>query len=468
MEYGGNDDDDTYHTGREKCFLKSRYLRKTNRLVAAQSAIGGIGFLVCSLAVFHIYARGRDRRALSARLVLAVLLSNIVYAITDIIPSNYSQLSGAECGDNLIGPRDTDVVAGCLPTAIMFFGVYCTTMYELMMVLVSTRALRSLKTTIPQKLEWIMHILCISVGIGAFIWYYTVCREVDLAIAKLFAENDYNSANFDTATRAKHFELDTEFSGLSGKLWGWALLIVGMATLCWIYQRLLYHELLMQWRHATAQHDAFAETDAAAIIGLDPTVSSKRKLLQLRKLAYDEVAKPLEPYILVILTFVIPQIIILTSWCKSQNETVYYAGQTTDPDAAMPCLTVTELVLAFRAPCLGVVYFLDRNARSQTFHFRDLCLRGWRRFIDTVMCRNIKGRVRFDEYELNKQEHTIERGGETPKMTLQADHDIKRMGSMASERLLELDEEVFDNVVPGSYDDDRRPTRSEIPYQRMD
>ena len=88
----------------------------------------------------------------------------------------------------VVGPRATDVVATCLPTALMFFGVYCTTAYELMMVLVSTHALRTGSGAIPWTWERALHLDCVGAGAAALLGYYLRCRAIELDDAALVAE----------------------------------------------------------------------------------------------------------------------------------------------------------------------------------------------------------------------------------------------------------------------------------------
>ena len=184
----GDDDDDLYDSGPAVCDRVAPYNRRVNGLAIGQSVVGGVGAVLCGLAALHIAAHGRDRRSLATRLVLGVLLGNLVYAVTDAVPTNLFHVSGALCGDAVVGPRNTDVVAECLPTALMFFGVYCTTAYELMMVLVSTHALRTGSGAIPRAWERALHLGCGGAGAAALLGYYLRCQALSLDLAALVAE----------------------------------------------------------------------------------------------------------------------------------------------------------------------------------------------------------------------------------------------------------------------------------------
>ena len=276
------DDDDVYYHDQAGCDQLDAYYRRVNGLTIGQSVVGGAGLVLCGVAALHILARGRDRRSIATRLVLGVLLSNLVYAITDVIPTNLNRISGALCGFRAIGPRHTDVPARCLPTAIMFFGVYCTTTYELMMVLVSTHALRTGRGEIPRPREWALHLACVGAGVAALLGFYFRCRELELEFIAFHAATNYSN-HLDPAQDARLTQLNAEIHGLPGTLWGWALLPVGFAVLGWAHQRLLYRDMLGGWRKATAWHAAFEESDTMAMLGLDPTVGNRRRLLELRR-----------------------------------------------------------------------------------------------------------------------------------------------------------------------------------------
>ena len=77
----------------------------------------------------------------------------------------------------------------------MFFGVYCTTMYELMMVLISTHALRTGTGEIPGPWERGLHLACVAAGVAALVGYYLRSRDIQLDIAAIIASTNY-TGNF--------------------------------------------------------------------------------------------------------------------------------------------------------------------------------------------------------------------------------------------------------------------------------
>ena len=79
---------------------------------------------------------------------------------------------GGDCGT----PTWWAISENCLPSAFMFFGVYCTTMYELV-VLVSTHALRTGKGGIPLPWERALYLAYVRAGVAALlgVLYYLRC-----------------------------------------------------------------------------------------------------------------------------------------------------------------------------------------------------------------------------------------------------------------------------------------------------
>ena len=171
-----DDDDDYYKADPVHCAGSRPYLVKVNRLAIAICAVGAVGVALCLLSVLHVIGHNRDKRSLAARLVLGMLIGNLIYAVIDTTPIHLRRLSGDLCADRTIGPRHRDTTARCLPTAVMFAGVWITTMYELMMVLVSTYALKTGRGSIPLNHERALHLASIGAGVAALLGFHLRCR----------------------------------------------------------------------------------------------------------------------------------------------------------------------------------------------------------------------------------------------------------------------------------------------------
>ena len=277
-------------------------------------------------------------------------------------------------------------------------------------------------------------------------------------IANNDQEEDRTPAEGDRAT-----QLQKAVSALPGLFWGVALGPVAVALLCWIYQRLLYSEMVKAWRAAAARQQALDATSGLVRAGLDPSVRSRLVLLEVRKQAYAEVVRPLEPYISVIFLFSIPQIVGVTQRCQIQTSDAYSKGLNGDV-VSLPCEPIVQFVMAFRPIALAVVYLWDARVRAEAFDIPD----AWRRLRNRRGGGGRGGGVRFPANELDgvalvptdESTEREEREGR-PTSLGRADADIKRMGSMASKRLAEMSVADQDG---GPMD----PVGSQIPYQLME
>ena len=70
----------------ETCDRIRPYHRRINELAVAQTVVGSVAFVLCSLVAIHILAY--DAHSLPTRLVLGVIVANIIYASTDVVPTN--------------------------------------------------------------------------------------------------------------------------------------------------------------------------------------------------------------------------------------------------------------------------------------------------------------------------------------------------------------------------------------------
>ena len=176
---------------------------------------------------------------------------------------------------------------------------------------------------------------------------------------------------------------------------------------------------------------------------------------------------------LVIVLFAIPQVVAVTAACQAQTQRAYGLGRR-DADAALPCENVAAFVLAWRSVCLGAVYLLpDPTVRAQALDLTELCRRAWRRLVGGSAGGD---RIRFaasaelDGAGLVPADADAER---RPGSYGRADRDVERMGSMAFERLAELDAAAAAQAGGGQAEADedgadRDPADSQIPYQRME
>ena len=208
------------------------------------------------------------------------------------------------------------------------------------------------------------------------------------------------------------------------------------------------------------------------------------RLLELTRQAYDDVVKPLEMFVVVIFLFAAPQIVGITSGCKDQTQVAVTQGYANiinheskahaDNGAPLPCEYVIGLVMAFRAPVLAAVYLLpDPKIRAEALDIPTLCCKVWGKIAGS--CCGVRtaanGRVRFPTNVIDGVALVEAEGDGRSTSFGTADHGVKRMGSIASRNLAELD---FPDV--GAAEEEEHagdaglsdPANSQIPYQQMD
>ena len=119
-----------------------------------------------------------------------------------------------------------------------------------------------------------------------------------------------------------------------------------------------------------------------------------------------------------------------------------------DRDAQLPCDYVVSLVMAFRAPVLAAVYLLPdpkvclRSGPARPLTSRSSALPQWAKIAGG---RRTATEVRFPSNEIDGIVLVQAEGKGRSASFGKADHDIKRMGSMASWSLAEL---TFQSTIP--------------------
>ena len=110
--------------------------------------------------------------------------------------------------------------------------------------------------------------------------------------------------------------------------------------------------------------------------------NKKRKLYQLQRRAWLDVARPLEMYIIVFAVFFPPAVLMCTTWCESRDVFRHM------------CSHPAELALAFRSLGSAAVFFGDRDHRTRALQPGVLARKLRRRFCSGACA---KGRVRFED-----------------------------------------------------------------------
>ena len=504
-----------------RCDSFRPFVNRVNALAYSQSAVAGVGLLACGAALLVIVGK-RQTRNITGRSLVGLMLSNLVYALVDIVPTNAMYSSGVLCWANIVGRewRDPDTVGKCLPTALRFFGVYSSVMYELMMVAVSVMVLKTGNSQVSKRWEGTGHIVCASVGLVACLSFYFECDSCSSAIAvgineleslqegccrrQVQASAGCRPGQFDQLYQ-RIGESQETFHGLPGLFWGGALAPVGVALLLWIHQQRL--SCTTQGDIDAAEVECQRQNAVDPLAMLDRGVGIQAALLVQLRAAITEVVKPLRPFILVIFAFAIPQIIMTTSWCGLQTQHIRdsvnnEAWSHINPETApLPCVNIVEVVMSFRAVALAAVFFWDASHRAALWDFRTIVRKACAQTFQFCSCGVLGagGSVHFPEDEiagicvcpdfcvacLSRDLLETNEGSRRSASFHHADDDVKLAGANSMAMLFELDSaqairEDSDSasvaadgpgVSPGDFadvDGGSDPSASQVPYVLME
>lgn len=476
------DDDDAYHTGADRCQAVYLFHKKVNAIQYAQSASGLLALLGCLAVLLVIVGTRKDVGSLAYRVLIGVFTSNAVFAISDIVPKYARFLEGPDCRHFIVGARYTNIAGRCLPEGAMLFGLYTSVSFELLMVIFSIIALKKGTVHVISRTQEIgSYFACVAVGVIAFTGFYLKCQSIHLQQAAIVASSPDGTPG--GLSDLQYFELGS--LGKSGRasqgdLIGISAGLVILALVLYAYQRYTYHQLLVDLRAAATQAELYDTKRLIESAGADMrTLDRRQKLFQIQKENYDEVARPLEPFFVVFVVFAVMQLVMATRDCQFQSHRTSQEAQDNPPP---PCEIVAGMVLSFRATFLALVFFWIREHREALSNFRKLFqrfrLRLWRSM--TRCCyqspeSNNASRVRFteDTVSFDTSDDDMETlgisGDGEPRRNskfLQADRDIKLLGPMALERLLELDEESERESVQSASTHDL-DNSSTVPYRLL-
>lgn len=325
--------------------------RRSNRIVWVQTAFGTLGVLSCLSAVLVIFAYRKDTVYLRERILAGLFVANIFYSAADMVPTNVIATSGADCGQYMVGNPGHgagSVTGECTPQSFFFFGLYTTAGFELFMLAASISAL--LKASInplSQRAEALGFVLCFAIGgIGSCAFY--------LECAAIVSETDDDGQDDDKVENGQYNQIFTDH------VFG-ALSLVGVSLILWLYQRWLLSQLFDRLREARERPLLPGEGPSLAS---DPfgarRTQLKPRMLADREASYRQMTRPLEPFIVVIVLFGVPMLVMISSSCLGET-LQFQTGQSNRP----PCLFVAFMVLSPRSFSLAAIYFLDRTCRCQ-------------------------------------------------------------------------------------------------------
>jgi hypothetical protein len=377
-----------------------------NAVTYATAAVGGVSTATCVAVATTIVAHGRDRVCMRDRIIVGLMLANAVYSTANTIPLNALLTGTLDCGRLFMS---FDAIR--FGRAWWFFGKFGLVGFELFILGASIRALHSGMSGMPLRVEAMLHAACCILAVAAFAVFYALCADINADGYNKSAEDeeyanafDHGSVNDDIddympsmAASSKFRTGRAEYVDLIRDMLEVWDAFAGMTMGLWAVLRVLYWHALRALRtEATAV--ARAEASDTWISTRRSAWETRRRLLEARREAFNDVAKPLEPYIAVFVLFAVPTFLMSTSFCLTHsgaraggNSGTVVGGEglltgrvTTDVTYGT-CDVWCEFVLAFRSLGTVAVYLLSREHRAELFGVRTT----WRK-----ICARVAGCVR--------------------------------------------------------------------------
>eukprot|EP00035_Acanthoeca_spectabilis_P036848 m.42158 g.42158 ORF g.42158 m.42158 type:complete len:809 (-) comp8290_c0_seq1:120-2546(-) len=374
-----------------------------NAVVIATAVVGGLSVLACFATVLVIVAYARERE-LAEGCVLGLALANAVYSSANAIPINLYHTDIVRCGAFVLS---FDTIR--FGRAWWFAGKYAVVCYEICVLLVSVWLLKKGVTTLSRRTMGTVHALCVVGGVAAFAGFYIQCQGINdagynaatLAIAETnhfehFSSDDaVDDDDPQHAAAATYTDQRARYDSLvQVMLQVWAGLL-GVAIALWVNLRWVFLSLVRAWQGMLA---VSREQWGRDYWDGNPAMETKATLLRLSKDAYDDVAKPLEPYVFVFVLFGVPACVMATDFCRNASGASSGAtslGFTSLAVSYGTCDVWCEFALAFRSLATVCVYFASRDRRHELWAGRALCRRLGGRIRNGIWGNDRKGRVRF-------------------------------------------------------------------------
>ena len=333
----------------------------SNNMVYATSVFGALSLLGALSVLGVIYGYYKDSKSLRERILVGVFLGNAIYSVANMIPVGLQQDEPNTCGDP-ITPESVSAVR-----ALWFMGKYVMVCYELFIIHASVIALQTGSVNMSRTKERAAHATCLTVGAAVFVIF--------------FAEG---ATLYDTYTDTKDYgiqqrALNSYTTLVETFVQVWLVLLFAMAA-TWSYQRFfLFRKLKAEWDARVTEAEEAWNRDLwnRGDKYVEEERKRRRQLLDLIEEGYDEVVKPLEPYVATFILFAVPAVFMATDYC----------GKRSDPTEAVTsvnCQHVCELVLSLRTLATVGVYYSNPRARAQLWNLRQLFRQIWWRFRDSI------------------------------------------------------------------------------------
>jgi hypothetical protein len=356
---------------------------ENNRIVLATSVVGGVSTLPCLLVIVAIVAYGKDQMYIRARIIIGLMLSNIVYSIGNAIPVAMLQTNVNTCGLSALSFNTIR-----FGRAWWFAGKYTLVFFEIFILGVALWALKRGIHTLGVRRETLLHTTCAVAGISTFVGFFVKSGEIESGgynseTQAQFNSNEYShiSTTDDLDDDAPYLSAGKRFTTARNKydtlvqrmLQVWIAFLV-LCILLWFYLRYTFARLTKRWHDTLSEAEEQWDRDLCAS-DLQGVRKTKRRFLELTKEIYDELFRPLEPFVAVFIVFGVPAFLMATDFCNERSQVSTWLDGPAPIITVGKCDVVCELVLSFRSIATVAVYFCTREHRTEIYHIRTL----WRR-----------------------------------------------------------------------------------------
>jgi len=353
-----------------------------NRIVLATSVVGGLSIFSCFFVIVAIVAYGKDLMYTRARIIIGLMLSNIVYSMGNAIPVAMLQTSTSTCGRFALS---FDAIF--FGRAWWFAGKYALVFFELFILGVAVCALKRGLHTFGVRSETLLHITCAVAGMAAFVGFFVKSGEIKNdgynadtqaefqsdAYSHIGASDDHDDDDPSSSAGQVFMNARNKYDTLVQRMLQVWIAFLVLCILLWFYLRYTFAQLTKKWLLALSEAEEQWDRDLCAS-DLQGVRKTKRRFLELTKKIYDELFRPLEPFVAVFIVFGIPACVMATEYCNdhSQVNTQDVVGRII---TVGKCDVMCELILSLRSLATVAVYFYSREHRNEVYHVRTL----WRR-----------------------------------------------------------------------------------------
>jgi hypothetical protein len=426
-----------------------------NAVVLATEIVGGVSATACIAVVTTIVAHGRDRVSMRDRIIVGLMLANAVYSTANTIPLNALRSGVLDCGRVAVSFGAIRV-----GRAWWFCGKYGLVGFELLIIGTSIRALYRGMSAVPPRAEVAMFAACCALAAVALTVFYVLCARINADGYNTSTMNEgftnaYNHANVNddlddsepyiTATSNFQRARDEYDDLVKHMLVAWDVL-AGLAIGLWIVLRVAHQRALRELR-AEAASAAHAEAVDVWVDTRRSAWEARRRLLEARREAFNDVVKPLELYIVVFVLFAAPAIVMSTTYCQNHSGASYASTAGEGGSGAAADLTYgtcdvwCEFVLAFRSLATVAVYLMSRERFAELLGVRATCRKLFVRVAGCFSC----GRVA--RYSLLDQDRSEWHEMQVIEETQRASDDLNSNAVIAAAgRSRHIDESDIEKV----------------------